>query len=112
MSDDKKNPQEIFFQTIEIESAEEQQAFLDRACEGDDDLRTKVDGLIRAYRAAGSFLEEPIAKINEENPSEFWEAANAKQDETTDSGNTEGKQVDIGPYKLLQQIGEGGMGSV
>ena len=72
----------------------------------------KVDGLIRAYHAAGSFLEEPIAKINEENPSEFWKAANATQDETTDSGNTEGKLANIGPYKLLQQIGEGGMGSV
>ena len=80
MSDIQKNPEEIFFQAIQFESAEEQHAFLDHECQGDDELRAKIDGLIRSYQAAGSFLQEPIAKINEENPSKFWEAANVTQD--------------------------------
>ena len=112
MSDEGRNPQQIFNRAIEIESREERQSFLNQECQGDDDLRERVEGLIEASQAAGSFLEEPIAKIDNQSPSEFLKPVDAAEDETTDQENTADTLANIGPYKLLQQIGEGGMGSV
>src|SRR5262249_17159835 len=61
------------------------------------EIRQQVEALLRAYEEAGSFLEHParaenvVATIDQESPEQ--------------AGTV------IGPYKLLQQIGEGGMGT-
>jgi len=60
-------------------------------------LRALVEGLLKAHQEAGSFLEKPLF----ESTSTSDQAANPEQAGTV-----------IGPYKLLQQIGEGGMGTV
>src|SRR5207248_511567 len=73
-------------------------AFLDRACAGEADRRRRVEALLRAYEAAGNFLQGDLA------PRE--PAA------TVDEAAREQSGTVIGPYKLLQQIGEGGMGTV
>ncbi len=87
---------EIFDHAHEVRSAAERRAYLDQACAGQPGLRQKVDDLLRAYDEAGSFLESPP-----ESPG------------TVDLPPiTEGPGSRIGPYKLLQQIGEGGMGVV
>src|SRR5687768_11436867 len=69
--------------------------FLAAECGGDDPLRARVRDLLAAHRQAGSFLDPAAAP-----------AATADQPATERPGTV------IGPYKLLEQIGEGGFGIV
>jgi tetratricopeptide (TPR) repeat protein/serine/threonine protein kinase len=88
---------EIFNEVVELTSAEERAAYLDRVCGTDRELRGRVEGLLEAHDPADSFLESPAA------PPTF----------TTDSRPlAEGPGMEIGAYKLLETIGEGGMGVV
>jgi serine/threonine protein kinase/tetratricopeptide (TPR) repeat protein len=87
----------IFCEALEIPSEDERRAYLDRACAGAPDLRARVDALLLAHQDAGSFLKQPVQA-----PSFTWYALNP----------VEAPGTIIGPYKLLQQIGEGGMGAV
>jgi serine/threonine protein kinase len=86
----------IFGKALEIQSAEERANYLDVACAGDASLRAEVEDLLGAIERAGNFLggappaDPPIGQPITEAPG----------------------TVVIGPYKLLQQIGEGGMGVV
>ncbi len=90
----------VFCAAIEIASAEERAAYVARACGDDPELRGRVEKLVAAHFRAGSFLEQPAA------------------DPVTGSAAfeqgplPEGVGTRIGPYKLLEQIGEGGMGTV
>ena len=85
-------------EAIEHSSPEERAAFLDKACARDADRRARVEELLRAYQAAGNFLQgnrppaEPVAMVDEP--------------------IREGPGTVVGPYKLLEQIGEGGFGIV
>src|SRR5256885_15794516 len=67
-------------------------AYLQEACGGDEALRDRVRDLLAAHRQAGSFLEPAVAGL----------AA------TTDEPVAERPGTVIGPYKLLEPIGEGG----
>ncbi len=73
---------EIFGEALELEESE-RDAFVARACAGDSMLRTCVEELLRAYDEAA-----PERSV----------------------GERRGDR--IGPYKLLQEIGEGGFGVV
>jgi serine/threonine protein kinase/tetratricopeptide (TPR) repeat protein len=91
------NEHELFAAALEINVADERSAYLDRACDGDDHLRARIEALLRAHEQAGSFLVAPTvagAAIVDA-PKPMVEPGTA-----------------IGPYKLLQTIGEGGMGTV
>jgi serine/threonine protein kinase len=68
-------------------------AFLDRACGNDGSLRQEVEELLHAEAAAGSFLRNPAFDFP-----------------TADGGHA--SQATIGPYTLLEVIGQGGMGEV
>ena len=72
-------------------------AFLDQACAGNPQLREEVQALLKSYDAAGAFLETPIM-------GDFVDSETLVLPERPGAS--------IGPYKLLQQIGEGGMGVV
>jgi serine/threonine protein kinase/Flp pilus assembly protein TadD len=86
----------ILAEAVEIAQLDERQAFLAKACSGNTDLRAQLDLLIENHFRAGSFLEHP-AGVGQT-------AAYAC------AGERPGAM--IGPYKLLEQIGEGGMGLV
>src|ERR1700719_1480174 len=86
----------IFCAAVEIGSAAERAAYIAGACGTDHDLRGRVEKLVAAHFRAGGFLESPISPV----------AA------TVDEPITERPGSVIGPYKLLEQIGEGGFGVV
>jgi serine/threonine protein kinase len=91
------NIESILASAVEISEFDERRRFVAEACGCDDALKERVEELIDNYFCAGSFLESPAAGF----------AA------TIDlSFAPEGPGTIVGPYKLLQQIGEGGMGTV
>ena len=97
MAHDDTSFDSIFCGAIEIASAMERAAFIARACGPDEELRRRVERLVDAHCQAGSFLESPSA---------------SRTISIDSSGGTEVSGTVIGPYKLLQPIGEGGMGTV
>src|SRR5262249_21725520 len=53
----------IFWDAAQMEPTGEREAYLDRACAGDAELRQKVELLLRARPKAENFLESPPADI-------------------------------------------------
>src|SRR5437588_11615 len=95
----------IFCAAIEIASAEDRAAYIVGACAEDLGLRNRVQKLVAAHFRAGSFLEAPAlssSTAGESKPLPLETSAAAQE--------LPGSL--IGPYKLLQKIGEGGMGTV
>jgi serine/threonine protein kinase/tetratricopeptide (TPR) repeat protein len=86
---------EIFSAAIEL-PASDRAAYLDQACQGDPELRNRVEALLREHDELGDFLEESPSK-----------------GVTQGAGIVGLKPGDrIGRYKLLKQLGEGGCGVV
>jgi eukaryotic-like serine/threonine-protein kinase len=96
MSDQANQAKAIFLAAIDEHASEQWPVFLDQACAGDVPLRAEVEKLLRAQAAIGSFHEAPRSAL----------AA------TVDEPITERPGTIIGPYKLLEQIGEGGFAFV
>jgi serine/threonine protein kinase len=92
------NEREIFVGALKQSDATERAAYLAEACGDDVALRERVEVLLQEHEQLGSFLEPPA----------HAPALSATVDGPTD----ERPGTRIGPYKLLQQIGEGGMGTV
>jgi WD40 repeat protein/serine/threonine protein kinase len=92
----------VFCAAVEIASAEDRAAYIARACGGDGELRAQVEKLVDAHFRAGSFLEPPA-------PGDTVTLLSPSPEAPT---LAEGPGTVIGPYKLLQLIGEGGMGAV
>jgi tetratricopeptide (TPR) repeat protein len=88
----------VFSAALERGSAAERQAYLDRACADDPHLRHRVEALLRAHDRAGGFLGRVPDPA---------ETAGAEP-----SVGTGPAAVIAGRYKLLERIGEGGMGEV
>src|SRR5262249_338644 len=65
-------------------------------------LRMQVENLLRLHEGAGSFLQEPAAELV---------ATRAFQESAELAASCEAPGAIIGPYKLIEQIGEGGMGT-
>jgi hypothetical protein len=58
MSDDLGRDVVIFTEALRL-PAKERAAFLNRACADDENLRRKVEALLRAHERVGDFLETP-----------------------------------------------------
>src|SRR4051812_18040690 len=81
----------VFLEAAEIASPIERAVYLERSCGDDRQLRAAVEALLLSHQRSQGMLD---ATINHEPPI------------------AERAGTIIGPYKLLQQIGEGGMGVV
>jgi serine/threonine protein kinase/Flp pilus assembly protein TadD len=99
----------LFFAALEKGSPQERAAYLDEACALDPDLRRRVEKMLAAQAQAGSFLEQPAA--GPPSPLE-GEGQGVRGVVTVDEPVRERPGTVIGPYKLLEQIGEGGFGVV
>jgi serine/threonine protein kinase/predicted Zn-dependent protease len=98
----------VFDQAAEVADPGARAVFLDRACAGDAALRERVEALLRAHDAAGSFLAHPPAAGADTTSSDRQSEAR-----TTDWASTTPETgAVVGPYKLVEEIGEGGMGTV
>src|SRR5947209_313735 len=86
----------IFLEALQKPSPDERAAFLDQACGGNPELRRSVELLLRAHDRAGGFLADSPAPLGV----------------TVDQPDPESPGTVIGPYKLIEPIGEGGMGTV
>jgi serine/threonine protein kinase len=106
MSADSANPslESVFTEALERTDPAERAAYLDRACARRPAIRERVERLLKAHDRAGGFLQVPATDVH------AIGGATADQPEPTQSLEILGSR--IGPYKLLQKIGEGGMGVV
>src|SRR5262245_47820189 len=85
------NDEAIFTAALAIASPAERAAFLEDACAHDNARRQRIEELLQAH----------------ENPDSFLAAPDSGLQATRDFATTESPGTVIGPYKLLQQIGEG-----
>src|ERR1044071_285105 len=92
----------IFNAAVELSDLGRRAAYLELACDGDAALRARLEKMLAAD--GNSFFEKPILA-----PS-LGNAATLAASASPDSGPAE--MSDIGRYKLLQKIGEGGCGVV
>ncbi len=98
----------IFLAAAEKATPAERAAFLDGACAGDAALRHRVEALLKAHDEPGSFpVEPPIDR-----GATADEPPGGADDSDAPPASAEGPGMRIGPYKLLQKLGEGGMGAV
>src|SRR5262249_22583262 len=92
---------EVFLAAAEVESPAERRRFLDQHCGDGAGLRAQVGSLLAASAKVGSFLNKPAAQALPGSRLTADYEPIAEQPGTV-----------IGPYKLMEQIGEGGMGLV
>src|SRR5262250_2107221 len=92
--------QAIFEVGRKIEACEAREAYLRQVCGDDAALLERVRALLGAYEQSASFLESPPSAVKVE------------AGPTIDEPDTDRPGTVIGPYKLLEQIGEGGFGVV
>jgi eukaryotic-like serine/threonine-protein kinase len=87
---------DIFMVAVQRDAVADRLAYVSEACQGDELLRQGVEALLAAHDRAGSFLASPALAA------------------ATSDGLpiTEGPGAVMGPYKLLEEIGEGGFGVV
>src|SRR5262249_31765813 len=83
----------VFDEAIELQGAA-RTIFLDRACAGDLELRARADALLTGAEKDDIFLSQPTVSM------------------PPPRAASEGPGTRIGPYRLLELIGEGGFGSV
>src|SRR5262249_34877483 len=84
----------IFCAALDRSTPRERADFLKEACQGKPELRLRVEALLQAHGEASGFLQEPSEK-----PVSLVGGSPA----------TERPRTVIGPYKLMELIGEGGM---
>lgn len=87
----------LFEVALEMEP-DQRMVFLDQACAGDEVIRAEVESLLTENKEMGSFI----------NVSPLADAAGFITH--FDEESVAGKQV--GPYKIIREIGHGGMGAV
>ena len=96
MNDQVADERSIFLRAIEITSAEGRSSFLDAACGDNQRLRDEIEALLGAHERPLGLLDVPdLVRPTVDMPAAY-----------------EGPGTVVGPYKLLQAIGEGGMGTV
>ena len=98
MTETPDRTESIFATAVAHATATERAAYLDQACAGDAALRVHIEALLRAHERAGHLLDRP--------------APGGAGETVAHVPNERPGVVIAGRYKLLEAIGEGGMGTV
>jgi serine/threonine protein kinase/Flp pilus assembly protein TadD len=110
MSEGKRTPRTIFLEALENVAPEERQQFIEAACADDEALRERVFRLLAAHDKPGPFMAQPAAQrlVEQDDRKQAFDSP------TFDLaiGSTASSDAAIGPYKILERIGEGGFGVV
>jgi serine/threonine protein kinase len=109
MSSQHEKEEAIFIEVLQATVAE-RDSCLAAACGGDAALRQRVEGLLKAFEKAGTFLENPASGVTP--PAEEEPVKSPRPTIQIKLQPTEKLGDHISRYKLLQQIGEGGCGVV
>jgi eukaryotic-like serine/threonine-protein kinase len=97
MPDDPSRLETLFDEAIQRADAAERKLFLDQACGDDPALRRRVEALLTAHDASDD---------------SFWPPNDPQLGAVGSGAISEGPGSQIGPYKVIEQIGEGGFGLV
>jgi len=98
----------VFCEALEIDDPAQRRQFLDQACGADKALRERVEGLLDLSKSAGDFFNQcrPALQPAAEDADRVILASESALDVELPETKW------IGPYKLLQKLGEGGYGVV
>jgi eukaryotic-like serine/threonine-protein kinase len=89
-----QNVKEIFLAALE-KDGESRTAFLDEVCADDADLREEIESLLASHEEIEEFIETPVFQVGE-----------------VFTNGTNPKEKRLGNYKIIKEIGAGGMGVV
>ncbi|HZH30094.1 MAG TPA: protein kinase [Pyrinomonadaceae bacterium] len=102
-----KQVEELFQAALDL-PRDERPKFIAEAGADDDALRRQVEALIAQYEEAGDFIEAPAFAVNGFNPG----SAAFRTTQPTDIENDPMAGARVGAYKIVREIGRGGMGAV
>jgi eukaryotic-like serine/threonine-protein kinase len=96
MTAPKPDESAIFNVARQIDDVDAQRLYIEQACNDDPKLQARLEALLRVYEVDPTFLEQPADRVPAETEECIIEVPGRR----------------IGPYKLLEEIGEGGFGKV
>src|SRR5262245_2192358 len=104
------SPREIFHAALALDDPARRSAYLEEVCAGSPSLRQHVAGLLAMEAQLGSFLERPAVAAG----TGAYGLGSAEEQISAEqaASREESGVVLAGRYKLLEAIGEGGMGAV
>jgi hypothetical protein len=108
MDDTLSREEEVFDAARKIEDSAQRQEFLSRACDGDSALRERVETLLSVHGSADELFTECISALR----SSADDSDSAAARHFAQAFEEEQPGAQIGHYKILQKIGEGGCGVV
>jgi WD40 repeat protein/serine/threonine protein kinase len=109
MSSAGERAKSIFLRAVEMAAAEERRAYLDEACGADGLLRGEVEALLEHHGQLGSFLEPSAGQPA---TGDFTPGGDPTHHDDDAANLPQSLGTVVGPYKLVEEIGEGGMGTV
>src|SRR5207244_218411 len=103
---------EIYLAATQIASLPERQAYVRHACKDDTELKLQVDALVAAHmQPTYSPMQptySPTPASRSANEAQTVDFTRFRSDPTEEQTGT----IIVGRYKILERIGEGGMGMV
>jgi eukaryotic-like serine/threonine-protein kinase len=115
MTADPRRVKELFVALLDLPDAQARQAFLERECGDDTELRQRLEALLHAHENPASALERPLAAIEPPAILSAEKAPDGRALGETSFYHGPGEEVGsiiAGKYKLLEALGQGGMGDV